>query len=278
MQTQRDAQIVEWLGRMGAAGAEHVGERFGLHVATVYRRFSVLKAACLIEHHQPLYQFPGMYSATREGLRWRGLERFLVFEGSPGMFEHTWRQTGAAVVLHRELLDWELLSEREIRARELDETKLVVSAQLGPSSRGPRHHRADLALVSPSGRVTAIEIELNEKGPAALKKICGAWSRARHVDHVYYLASAGPGRGVSRVVQGLKADDRITVLELDDVTGIAERELAREREPRHERGSRREPGGERALAREPESQELWQFPGDDALQPATEEAEDVLGA
>lgn len=270
MQTNRDADIVEWLGRMGAAGAEHVGERFGLGVRTVYRRFSLLKADGLIEHHQLLYHFPGMYSATRRGLRWRGLGRFLVFEASPGKFEHTWRATGAAVALHQGLPDWRLLSEREIRAREIDEKKLVVSAYVGPSSRGNRHHRADLALVSPSGRITAIEIELNEKGPAALEKICRAWTRARHVDHVYYLAPDGPRRGVTRVVQRLKADDRITVLGLEDVDGIAERELAREREPR------REHEGARAEAREPESQDLWQFLEDDAFPLANERAEDAL--
>ncbi len=229
MQTVRDAQIVEWLGRMGAASAEQVSERFGLNVTTVYVRFKSLEASGLIEHHQLLWRFPGMYSATRKGLRWRGLDRFLVFKVSLGKFEHTWRVTGAAVALHRELPDWQLLSEREIRAQEIDEQKLVVSAYVGPSSRWVRHHRADLALVSPSGRVTAIEVELHEKGRTALEKICRAWARARHVDHVYYLASEGPGRGVRRVVQRLKVDDRITVLDLDDVAGIAERELAREK-------------------------------------------------
>jgi hypothetical protein len=30
MQTHRDAEIVDWIGRLGAAGAEHVMSRFSL--------------------------------------------------------------------------------------------------------------------------------------------------------------------------------------------------------------------------------------------------------
>ena len=30
MHTERDTEIVDWLGRVGAAGAEHVMERFAM--------------------------------------------------------------------------------------------------------------------------------------------------------------------------------------------------------------------------------------------------------
>jgi hypothetical protein len=42
MQTQRDAQIVGWLGRVGAASAEHVMARFGICGSWAYARLSRL--------------------------------------------------------------------------------------------------------------------------------------------------------------------------------------------------------------------------------------------
>ena len=39
---------------------------------------------------------------------------------------------------------------------------------------------------------------------------------ARHVDHVYYLAAAAPARAVARAIQETRAEDRITVLPLNE--------------------------------------------------------------
>lgn len=71
MVTERDARIVEWVGRIGAVGAEHLMERFGMSDQMVYRRLSILAADGLVEFRRVLYGWPGVYSATLSGLRCR---------------------------------------------------------------------------------------------------------------------------------------------------------------------------------------------------------------
>jgi hypothetical protein len=163
------------------------------------------------------YRKPGLYVATAEGLRRCGLERLGIYRVSSGGFEHAQEVASAAVALHRDSCGWELLSERQIRAEESDRAELVASARLGemPSGR-PALHRPDLALISSERRALAVEIELSIKAPRRLLAICRGWARARHVSHVYYLADAAPARAVSRAIAETRAQDRITVLPLQD--------------------------------------------------------------
>lgn len=230
MLTERDAQIVDWLGRIGAAGAMHVSERFGMHLRIAHERLRSLIRAGMLEHDAILWRRPGVYLATRRGLRWQGLGRLTVARITPGGFEHAWQVATTAVALHGALPEWRLLGEREIRALEIDEGKLIASARLNGRGDMAPLHRPDLALVSPSGRVVAIEVERAVKAPARLRSICRGWARARHVSCVYYLAAPPAGRAVSRAVDAVRAQDRVAVLASGDVTGLAARELAREEE------------------------------------------------
>ena len=160
---------------------------------------------------------PGCTSRPRKGLRRCGLERLAIYRVSSGGFEHAKEVASAAVVATCRPSGWELLSEREIRAEESDRGELVASAKLGDLPGGrPALHRPDLALVSPEGRTLAVEIELSIKAPRRLAAICRGWARARHVSHVYYLANAAPGRAVTRAISETRAQDRITVLPLQE--------------------------------------------------------------
>jgi hypothetical protein len=89
-------------------------------------------------------------------------------------------------------------------------------------------HRPDLALIAPHGRSLAIEVELSIKAPRRLQAICRGYARARHVDHVYYLATPPAQRAVARAVAEVRAQEQIAVLALDDVAGLvaAESEVA----------------------------------------------------
>ncbi|HEX5310103.1 MAG TPA: hypothetical protein VFW38_13625 [Solirubrobacteraceae bacterium] len=118
------------------------------------------------------------------------------------------------------LADWQLLSEREIRAQELDSGELVASAKVGAIADRPAMHRPDLALVAPDGRVVAIEIELSVKSAARLVAICRGWARARHLAHIYYLAEPAPARAVERAIRATHATDRITVANLNDSASV----------------------------------------------------------
>jgi hypothetical protein len=233
--TERDAQIVEWLGRIGAAGAWHVEQQFGMHRVATYRRLGRLTAEGLVHHRMMLHNRPGLYSATREGLRWRSLTRLRVFHAKPATYEHIWEAATAAVLLRRRLPGWRPIYEREIKRLETDEGRLIASIETGKEDFRSRLHRPDLVLVAPSGRVVAVEVELTDKGPYRLRQICRGWAWARHVEHVYYLAEPRAARSLARAAQAVKAEDAITILDLEDVAGLVERELAEE-EARSGRG------------------------------------------
>lgn len=231
MQTNRDGQIVAWIGRLGAAGAEHVMRRFGMGRSSTYNRLMLLERAGLLAHHSVLYERPGMYSATAAGLRWQGLERHGVFKVRPGTFEHIWQVAHAAAELQRALPDWDVLSEREIRLVEADGGSLFASVRVGVVGDDQVLHRPDLALALPGMGVVPVEVELSVKSPARLAKICRGWARARHIDRVYYLATRGPARAVQRAVKATHAEDRVRVLALDAIPTLAA-EVLIEREAR----------------------------------------------
>jgi hypothetical protein len=221
MQTEKDAEIVGWVGRVGAAGAEHVMGRFGMGRSWAYARLSRLVADGLLVQRSLLYRQPGLYVATAEGLRWCGLSRLGVYRVGPGAFQHAREVATAAVALHAGLPGWGVLSEREIRAVESERGELVASVRVGELPGGrPALHRPDLALVSPDGRVLVVELELAVKARRRLAGICRALARARHVAHAYYLAARTVVGAVSRAVAETRAGDRITVLELGDVAGL----------------------------------------------------------
>jgi hypothetical protein len=221
VQTERDAEIVDWVGRLGAAGAEHVMARFGMGRSWAYARLSCLVADGLLEQKRMLHRQPGLYIATAEGLRWRGLQRVGVHRLSLGGFEHARQLATAAVALQAGLPGWTMLSERELRVVESECGEVVASARLGELPGGrPALHRPDLALISPDRRVVAVEIELSIKAPRRLQAICRAYARARHISHVYYFATRPAARAVSRAVADTRAHDRITVLPLEDTSGL----------------------------------------------------------
>lgn len=228
MQTTRDAQIVAWIGRIGAAGAEHVRERFAMSSSPVYRRLLSLTTAGLLEHHSVLYGWPGMYTATSSGLRWQGMGRLPVFHVRPGGFEHAWRVATVAVALHRALPGWRVIGEREIGMLEGEEGRLLASVRTGSAGGRALLHRPDLGVLGPSGRVLAIEVELSVKAPQRLLRICRGWGRGRHLGHVYYLATPGAARAVRRALRAARAGDCVSVLGLDEVPLLAARELGGE--------------------------------------------------
>lgn len=215
MQTERDKEVVDWVGRLGAAGAQHVRRGFGMGRTTSYTRLNGLVEDGLLAHRTILYGEPGLYVASANGLRWCGLERLGVYRLSAAGFVHAREVATAAVEIGGALTGWRVLSERELRAVELEERELVGSAKIGELPSGqPALHRPDLVLLSPGGRTVAVEVELSIKDRRRLARICRGWARARHIDHVYYLAAPGPGRAVQRAITEVRADAEISVLPL----------------------------------------------------------------
>lgn len=85
-------------------------------------------------------------------------------------------------------------------------------------------HRPDLVLLSPEGRVVAVEVELSVKARSRLAVICRGWARAQHVHAVYYLAARPAASAVARAVRETRADDRVSVLSLGQATELVRRE------------------------------------------------------
>jgi hypothetical protein len=221
MQTEKDAEIVGWLGRLGAAGAEHVMAQFGMGRSWAYARLNRLVADGLLEQKSLLYRKPGLYVATTEGLRWCGLQRLGVYRVGPGGFQHAQEAATAAVALHAGMPGWEILSDREIRAVESDTGEPLASVRVGELPGGrPALHHPDLAAIYPEGRAIAVEVELSVKAPRRLAAICRGYARARHVERVYYLAAPAAARAVGRAVAETRAQDRITVLALSDIESL----------------------------------------------------------
>lgn len=226
MQTSRDAEIVYWIGCLGAAGAEHVMREFVMSRSAVYQRLRSLTRDGLLEHHAVLYGRPGMYTATLAGLRWQGIAHLGVCNVRPGGFEHAWQVAHTAAEFGEVMPDWELMSERELRSIESERNELLASAEVGQVASRAVLHRPDLVLSCSAGLVIPIEVELSTKSASRLAAICRGWARARHVNTVYYLAAPGPARAVQRAVDATRTADRIRVLDLDDVPQLAREQYA----------------------------------------------------
>jgi len=76
--TERDCAVVEWIGRLGAAGAGEVAAHFGLGRTVAYRRLGLCVDANLLTPVRLLHAQPALLIATRAGLRWTGLHEFSV--------------------------------------------------------------------------------------------------------------------------------------------------------------------------------------------------------
>jgi hypothetical protein len=220
MATDRDRAIVEWIGRLGAAGATEVMARFGMGRTATYRRLAALVDQGLLASERLLYGEPALYVATRDGLLWAQLARLEPCRVGVGSARHFALCAQLAVVLERTEPGYHVWSEREVRVAELDAGSPVASAELGrlPDGR-PRLRRADLLLMprDPDGRrPVAVEVELAVKWARRLEAICRAWARCRVVDHVRYYASPAAARAVARAVERMQAHDVIEIYSLDE--------------------------------------------------------------
>jgi DNA-binding IclR family transcriptional regulator len=65
MQTEKDAEIVGWVGRVGAAGAEDVMARFGMGRSWAYARLGRLVRDGLLEQKTLLYRRSGVVCGER---------------------------------------------------------------------------------------------------------------------------------------------------------------------------------------------------------------------
>jgi hypothetical protein len=227
MVTDRDRAIVEWIGRLGAAGATDAMARFSMGRSQAYARLRTLVDAALVEPRRLLCGHPALFVATREGLVWARLARFEPCHVGVASATHWALCARLAVALERAEPNFVMWSERDVRVAELDAGHAVASAEVGRLSDGrPRLRRADLILMARDerGRPIAVEVELAVKGARRLEAICRAWARCRLIESVRYYAAPAAARAVARAVDRVHAHDvieihslRKTLKEADDV-------------------------------------------------------------
>jgi hypothetical protein len=218
-QSQQRISLVRWTARMGAVTAEAMAAREGTSVASARARAVAAEGEGLVVRRRPLADQPSLYVITRVGLRAAGLQRLGPCRVSPSNAMHTIVCATVAVALERGYPDHRLLSERELRREESDAAAPLASVRRAGGPLGsPRVHRPDLVLCPPVGHVgrpVAVEVELTIKAPRRLAQICLAWSRARNVAGVIYVAPPEVQRPLERAIDSVNGGDRIVVLPLD---------------------------------------------------------------
>lgn len=200
--TGRDRAIVAFAGRQRAVEARQVAERFQMDLANTYRRSARLVAEGLLEHRRVLHGAPGVYMATRAGLDWASL-RLPVARIDLATYAHDVEAVWLAIELEREFTADRVLTERELRSREMSAAWAAhrggapveprYAVPLNPNG-GPRGlHFPDLVVEGggPRGGLLAIELERTAKGASRLRRIIAAYRDGLHVEQVRYYASDG---------------------------------------------------------------------------------------
>jgi hypothetical protein len=215
--TDRDTQIVRWVGVLGAAGAEDIMGRFGMGRTVVYRRLRVLVQAGLLDRVRLLHAQPALFIATREGLAFAGLPNVQPAAVGPASVRHWTLCARLAVILETVERGYRVWGEPQLRAAEHAAGHPIASATLGTLPDGrPRLRRPDLVLIphSGDGLPVAVEVELTVKASRRLQAICVAWARCRHIAGVRYYTTDHAAPAVTRAARAAYAHDAITILSL----------------------------------------------------------------
>lgn len=250
----RDRELVRHVARHGVITIEHAMAAQGVGRTAAYRRAASCIDAGLLERLEILRHQPSLLRATRQGLRYSGLDGLPVARVSPGGVEHALRCATVGSLLERQYGISHVLTERELAfAERLAEAPIAGAPMHDP--RSPRHactalHRPDFAVL-PVGHslaadgypaahartreqareipgdheraparaedmgVVAVEVELTPKSPRRLAAIIAAWTAADHVDEVHYLCKPGATRrAVERAVATVGADHKVAISEV----------------------------------------------------------------
>lgn len=175
--TDRDLEIVGWLGRVKVASIEQIKHRFGMGQTQAYTRLKGLRRVGLVGHEHVLHG-GGVFYATGKGLRAAGIS-LPVVKVRVGNLRHDLAATDAVVVLENR--GAKLLTEREIRRehRELGK-QLYCTDMQEPGKMHRSKHTPDLVILGPKKQWVAVEVELNTKATRRTKEILKSYRRKRN--------------------------------------------------------------------------------------------------
>lgn len=216
--TDRDREIVRWIGRIGAVTVPQVMARFELCRTIAYSRIGACVEAGYVRRARLVYNNPALLVATTAGLRYARLE-LSPMRVSLSLAPHHLVCGHVAVWLERARPGERVVSVRELEHEERQQGLLIASATMGELPSGsPRQHRPDFAVLGAAG-TEAIEVELTGKAPSRLDQILRAWKWARHVDRVTYLCPPGPTlRAVAAAIERTDAGDYVGLVSLEELS------------------------------------------------------------
>ena len=216
-------ETVRWMVRLGAVTADALAEREGCSTASARGRLQAAARAGFAGRARPLHGAPSLYTATRAGMTLVGLRGEEPSRVCAASARHQIACARAAVVLERHYPHHLVLGERELQRAERAVGGRLACARTSWRSRWGAWHRPDLVLwpAAADAAPVAVEVELTAKAPARLYEICRAWGRCRNVAGVLYLASPAAFSPVARAIRAAGAEDRIALLGLEALDGIA---------------------------------------------------------
>lgn len=215
--TARDGELVEWLGRLGAAGVGHVMCRFGMGRTVAHRRLAVCVQAGVLERVRLVHGKPSLYVATRLGLAYVGLSHLEVCRVSVASIRHWHACADVALALEPQ---GRLSSVRELRFAEREAGRPIASAVVGELPGGrPKLHRPDLVVHRRDGSIVAVEVELAVKGATRLERILRGYAHNRRLAGVRYYATPDAARAVDRACVAARTTGLVDVLALPGTDG-----------------------------------------------------------
>jgi hypothetical protein len=207
--TDRDRQMLDWIGRYGMVTVEQVAGRFfergegEVGKRAAYRRVAVLEKMGLVRRDRtPYWRAPMVLRLTGEGARVGelGVRPARYVEGEI-------RHSVAVVDLAEELLAANpgatLRTEREIRTERWHDRH-------DEKLRGGRGRVPDAELTLASGRVAAIELDLTPKRTKDFERILRAYKQEKF-DEVWWYVVPGAVERVTKLVRDNRADDFVSV-------------------------------------------------------------------
>ena len=207
--TERDREILGWVGRYGMVTAEQVaGKFFGRGKGEVgkraaYRRLAVLEKLGLVRRDRtPFWRAPNVLRVTSAGAEVGelGVRPARYVEGEI-------RHSVAVVDLAEELLaankGSKLRTEREIR------TERWHSRQ-DAGARGGRGRVPDAELTLKSGKVVGVELDLTPKRSKDFERILRAYKQEKF-DQIWWYEVPGAVERVTKLVKDNRADDFVSV-------------------------------------------------------------------
>ena len=226
--TERDREVVRWIGRLRMATAAQVAARFELGRTVSYARLNGLVRCGLLERARIFHASPGVYLATRAGLA-------SVDVALPPSrvdlrtYGHDLELSELVIELEREFGAHRVATEREMRATDTPVGRAPAESprfaipltgargqlQLTPVGH-PRLHFPDCAVSleggENQGRRIAIELERTTKGRARLRRILAGYVGSRRVAGVrYYVTSELIRARLEREVAALNAQALVVV-------------------------------------------------------------------